>query len=102
MSKVTIEKCLKNVGNRFELVLIASRRAREIALRNVKPLVDPLDDKPTIIALREIECGFNFPVNNYASHIYDSFDYDSISDNFENFSIDENISNIFNNNDSSV
>ena len=46
-------KCLENVINRYELVLLASKRARQIVLGS-EPLVPPDDDKPTVIALREI------------------------------------------------
>jgi DNA-directed RNA polymerase subunit omega len=53
MARITVEDCLKNVNNRFELVLIASRRARQIA-QGSSPLVPPEKDKPTVIALREI------------------------------------------------
>lgn len=53
MARLTVEDCLENVDNRFELVLVASRRARQIAM-GADPLV-PLDnDKPTVLALREI------------------------------------------------
>jgi len=53
MARVTIEDCLENVENRFELVLLAARRARQIS-QGADPLVDPDNDKPTVIALREI------------------------------------------------
>ncbi len=53
MARVTVEDCLENVINRYELVLLASKRARQIALGS-EPLVPPDDDKPTVIALREI------------------------------------------------
>jgi DNA-directed RNA polymerase subunit omega len=53
MARVTVEDCLENVINRYELVLLASKRARQIALGS-EPLVPPNDDKPTVIALREI------------------------------------------------
>ena len=53
MARLTVEDCLEHVDNRFELVLVASRRARQIAM-GADPLV-PLDnDKPTVLALREI------------------------------------------------
>jgi DNA-directed RNA polymerase subunit omega len=53
MARLTVEDCLDYVDNRFELVLIASRRARQLAM-GADPLV-PLDnDKPTVLALREI------------------------------------------------
>jgi DNA-directed RNA polymerase subunit omega len=57
MARVTVEGAVEKVGNRFDLVLIASRRARQIATGGKDPLVDPENDKPTVIALREIEAG---------------------------------------------
>lgn len=53
MARVTVEDCLENVDNRFELVLLASRRARQIST-GADPLVEEDNDKPTVIALREI------------------------------------------------
>lgn len=53
MARITVEDCLENVDNRFELVLIASKRARQIANGTI-PLVPAENDKPTVIALREI------------------------------------------------
>jgi len=53
MARVTVEDCLEFVENRFELVRIASNRARQIA-NGSEPLVDIDNDKPTVIALREI------------------------------------------------
>jgi len=53
MARITVEDCLKNVDNRFELVLIASKRARQLA-QGSSPLVPAENDKPTVIALREI------------------------------------------------
>lgn len=58
MARVTVEDCLDKVMNRFELVLVAAKRAREIAVRGKEPLVYPDNDKPTVIALREIAAGF--------------------------------------------
>jgi DNA-directed RNA polymerase subunit omega len=55
MARVTVEDAVSKVGNRFDLVLIASRRARQIATGGKAPLVDSENDKPTVIALREIE-----------------------------------------------
>ena len=53
MARLTVEDCLDYVDNRFELVLVATRRARQLAM-GADPLV-PLDnDKPTVLALREI------------------------------------------------
>jgi len=57
MARVTVEDAVDKVGNRFDLVLIASRRARQIATGGKEPLVDIENDKPTVIALREIEAG---------------------------------------------
>jgi DNA-directed RNA polymerase subunit omega len=56
MARVTVEDCLENVDNRFELVRLAARRARQIAMGK-EPLVAPENDKPTVIALREIAAG---------------------------------------------
>lgn len=57
MARVTIEDCLKNVDNRFQLILVASRRARQLANGKVEPTVTPENDKPTVLALREIAAG---------------------------------------------
>ncbi|VAW60581.1 DNA-directed RNA polymerase omega subunit [hydrothermal vent metagenome] len=60
MARLTVEDCLPNVDNRFHLVLVASKRARQIAM-GAEPLV-PLDnDKPTVLALREISEGLVGP-----------------------------------------
>lgn len=58
MARVTVEDCLDNVANRFELVMVASKRAREIAVRGAQPHVEWENDKPTVVALREIAQGF--------------------------------------------
>lgn len=57
MARVTVEDCLENVDNRFELVLVASKRARQLARQNIDPTVDWDNDKPTVVALREIAAG---------------------------------------------
>lgn len=57
MARVTVEDCLDYVDNRFELVLLASRRARQIAVGGSKPMVALENDKPTVLALREIADG---------------------------------------------
>ena len=57
MARVTVEDAVEKVGNRFDLVLVASRRARQIATGGKDPLVEVENDKPTVIALREIEAG---------------------------------------------
>ena len=56
MARVTIEDCLEYVENNFELVLKASKRARDIS-HGAQPLVEEEGDKPTVIALREIAEG---------------------------------------------
>lgn len=56
MARVTVEDCLEHVDNRFELVLQASKRARKISI-GAEPLVPTENDKPTVIALREIAQG---------------------------------------------
>ena len=55
MARVTVEEAVEVVGNRFDLILMASRRARQLATGGKSPLVEPEGDKPTVIALREIE-----------------------------------------------
>jgi DNA-directed RNA polymerase subunit omega len=59
MARVTVEDCLQMVDNRFQLVLNAARRARQLALGG-EPLVAWENDKPTVVALREIAEG-RFP-----------------------------------------
>ena len=56
MARITVEDCLENVDNRFELVLLAARRARQI-LTGSDPMVPEDNDKATVIALREIADG---------------------------------------------
>ncbi len=58
MARVTVEDCLDNVENRFQLVLIASKRARQIATGGKDPFVEWENDKPTVVALREIAEGY--------------------------------------------
>ncbi len=54
MARVTVEDCLENVDNRFELVMVASKRARQLATGGKDPKVEWENDKPTVVALREI------------------------------------------------
>ena len=60
MARVTVEDCLEKVDNRFQLVLVATKRARQLA-NGVQPLVEWENDKPTIVALREIADGLISP-----------------------------------------
>jgi DNA-directed RNA polymerase subunit omega len=53
MARLTVEDCLDHVDNRFELVLIAAKRARQLSM-GADPLVELENDKPTVLALREI------------------------------------------------
>lgn len=59
MARVTVEDCLQNVKNRFDLVLKASKRARQLELGEADPLVLVQGDKMTVVALREIAAGFD-------------------------------------------
>ena len=61
MARITVEDCLENVANRFELVMVASRRARQIATGGKEPMVREESDKATVIALREIAEGLVSP-----------------------------------------
>jgi len=60
MARVTVVDCLEHVDNRFQLVLIAAKRARQLLLGGT-PLVEPGQDKPTVLALREIAEGLIGP-----------------------------------------
>ena len=57
MARVTVEDCLEHVENRFELVLLATRRARQMRRFGFEPMVAEENDKPTVLALREIAAG---------------------------------------------
>jgi DNA-directed RNA polymerase subunit omega len=61
MARVTIEDCLENVANRFELVMVASKRARDLSTSGEQPMVEWENDKPTVVALREIAAGLIKP-----------------------------------------
>lgn len=56
MARVTVEDCLEHVDNRFDLVLLATKRARQLS-NGVSPLLAWENDKPTVMALREIAAG---------------------------------------------
>ncbi len=57
MARVTVEDCLENVENRFELVMVAAKRARQLATGGKEAFVDKEKDKETVVALREIAEG---------------------------------------------
>ena len=60
MARITVEDCLDNIDNIFEMVLVASKRARRIA-HGADPMVELENDKPTVLALREIADGHITP-----------------------------------------
>ncbi|HIH2763654.1 MAG TPA: DNA-directed RNA polymerase subunit omega [Candidatus Azoamicus sp.] len=55
MCELIKEICIKKIKNKFELVLIAAKRARDLSLNNIKTSINNTNDKATIIALKEIE-----------------------------------------------
>jgi DNA-directed RNA polymerase subunit omega len=57
MARITVEDCLQVVPSRFDLIIMASKRARQLATTSRDPLVEWDNDKPTLVALREIEAG---------------------------------------------
>ena len=60
MARITVEDCLDRIDNRFDMVLTATKRARQIG-HGAEPLVEEENDKPTVIALREIADGLIDP-----------------------------------------
>jgi len=60
MARITVTDCLEHVDNRFQLVLVATKRARQLIL-GAEPHVAVENDKPTVVALREIAEGFIGP-----------------------------------------
>jgi DNA-directed RNA polymerase subunit omega len=60
MARITVEDCLENIDNIFEMVLVAAKRARRIA-HGADPMVEIENDKPTVLALREIAEGHVTP-----------------------------------------
>jgi DNA-directed RNA polymerase subunit omega len=60
MARITVEDCLENIDNIFEMVLVAAKRARRVA-HGSDPMVELENDKPTVIALREIAEGHVTP-----------------------------------------
>lgn len=61
MARITVEDCLDHVENRFELVMVSTKRARQLAIKGREPMVAWENDKPTVVALREIELGLITP-----------------------------------------
>ena len=81
MARVTVSDCLDHVDNRFELVLLASRRARQL-MEGAETTLDVENDKPTVLALREIADG------QISEEFLDLVDQPPVSDHF----IDEELS----------
>jgi DNA-directed RNA polymerase subunit omega len=71
MARVTVEDCLENVKNRFELVMLASKRARQLMRGSSEPKVAWENDKATVVALREIAMGYtDFSDAHHADHAH--------------------------------
>jgi DNA-directed RNA polymerase subunit omega len=68
MARVTVQDAVEKIGNRFDLVLVAARRARQMQVGGKDPLVSEENDKTTVIALREIEEGL---INNQILDVRD-------------------------------
>ena len=74
MARITVEDCLKQIPNRYEMVKLAAKRVKQLAVDGREPTVDPEDDKPTVIALREIAaCLVTFDN-------IDSFNFDALEE----------------------
>lgn len=101
MARVTVEDCLQNVKNRFELVMLAAKRARQLMRGSAEPKVAWENDKATVVALREIAQGYTafddhhipIPQAEIRTEIVmeadDSQDDDSDEDNKGNTNFDE-------------
>lgn len=87
MARITVEDCLDNVGNRFDLVMLATKRARQLATGGKEPLVKEDSDKATVIALREIAEGLVTEESLAARKIQED-----IAEVFEDIEEDEEIS----------
>tara|TARA_Y100000768_G_C23447484_1_gene437689 strand:- start:129 stop:398 length:270 start_codon:yes stop_codon:yes gene_type:complete len=76
MARITVEDCLKKIPNRYEMVKLAAKRVKQLAIDGREPTIDPEDDKPTVIALREIAAG-TVTIENI-----DSFNFDALEEEF--------------------
>ncbi|HUB06453.1 MAG TPA: DNA-directed RNA polymerase subunit omega [Myxococcales bacterium] len=56
MARITVEDCLPQVDNRFALVLLATKRTRQL-MAGARPLIEEAKDKPTVLSLREVATG---------------------------------------------
>ncbi len=77
MARITVEDCLDNVDNRFELVMVAARRARQLMTGGKNPMLAEENDKSTVIALREIAEGL------ITTDVLDAEDATKDEDSFE-------------------
>lgn len=57
MARITVEDCVAKIPNKFQLVLVAAKRARQLA-NGAEPMVEWENDKPTVVALREVAEGY--------------------------------------------
>ena len=73
MARITVEDCLKKIPNRYEMVKLAAKRVKQLAIDGREPTIDPEDDKPTVIALREIAAG-TVTLENIDSLNFDAFE----------------------------
>lgn len=80
MARITVEDCLDKVENRFELVMLATKRARQLATGGRTPLVQADSDKPTVIALREIAEGLitNANINVRIANVFEEDDEEEL------------------------
>ena len=104
MARVTVEDCLKHVDNRFELVIKAAARARRIELGQADPMVEIDNDKPTVVALREIADGLDITAKPKAvvepiTHLFDP-DLDEAKPEVEAADLDKELSDLFKASDS--
>jgi len=84
MARITVEDCLDHVDNRFELVMVGSKRARQIAVERRPVLIDEENDKPTVIALREIEQGLvTADILTEVPQDYEILDAEAVADSAE-------------------
>lgn len=91
MARVTVEGCLKNVSSRFELVMVAAKRAHQLSSGTHKSMLDTGKDKSTVVALREIEEGLidSSILNDTMTMRVGSADLSEIEQELNNTSIDE-------------
>jgi DNA-directed RNA polymerase subunit omega len=90
MARITVEDCLDNVDNRFDLVMLATKRARQLATGGKEPLVKAGTDKVTVIALREIAEGLVTKESLAARKIQE--DIDDVFEDYEKNTESEEIS----------